>query len=89
MANGQPDAVTAEMVFTAAAQGDPVAQAILDRLATRLANVIATIGTVFNPELVVVAGAVSKSAGVLLDAVNEQLADAHRHSPTRRVVDAR
>ena len=50
-----------------------MARAILDRLATRLANVIATIGTAFNPELVVVAGAVSQSAGVLLDAVTGQL----------------
>ena len=73
LADGNPDAVTAEIVFTAAAHGDPTASAILDRLATRLANVIATIGTVFNPELVVVAGAVSQSAGALLDSVNAQL----------------
>ena len=73
LANGDPTAVTAEMVFSAAADGDRVARAILDRLATRLANVIATIGTFINPELVVVAGAVSKSAGALLDAVSEQL----------------
>ena len=73
LANGDPAAVTAEMVFSAAADGDRVARAILDRLATRLANVIATIGTFVNPELVVVAGAVSQSARVLLDAVSEQL----------------
>ena len=73
LSNGDPHAVTAEIVFTAAAAGDRVARAILDRLATRLANVIATIGTAFNPELVVVAGAVSQSAGVLLDAVTGQL----------------
>ncbi len=73
LANGDPAAVTAEMVFSTAADGDRVARAILDRLATRLANVIATIGTFINPELVVVAGAVSQSARVLLDAVSEQL----------------
>lgn len=73
LANGDPAAVTAEMVFSAAADGDRVARAILDRLATRLANVIATIGTFINPELVVVAGAVSQSARVLLDPVSEQL----------------
>ena len=73
LANGQPQAVTAEMVFAAAANGDQVAATILDRLANRLATVIATIGTVFNPELVVLAGAVSQSAGALLDAVADQL----------------
>jgi predicted NBD/HSP70 family sugar kinase len=61
------------MVFTAAADGDRVAQTILDRLATRLANAIATIGTVVNPEFVVVAGAVSQSVGTLLESVNDQL----------------
>jgi len=73
LANGDPAAVTAEMVFSAAADGDRAARAILDRLATRLANVIATIGTFVNPELVVVAGAVSQSAGALLEAINDQL----------------
>jgi predicted NBD/HSP70 family sugar kinase len=73
LAGGTPHAVTAEMVFAAARQGDRVARDILDRLATRLATVIATLGTVFNPELLVIAGAVSKSAGALLDGINEQL----------------
>ena len=73
LAGGDPAAVTAELVFAAAAAGDPVAQDILERLATRLARVIATLGTAFNPELLVIAGAVSQSAEVLLDAVRDQL----------------
>ena len=73
LAGGVPDAVTAEMVFAAAGQGDRVARDILDRLATRLARVIATLGTIFNPELVVIAGAVSQSAGALLDGINDHL----------------
>jgi len=73
LAEGVPDAVTAEMVFAAAGQGDRVARGILDRLTTRLARVVATLGTIFNPELMVIAGAVSQSAGVLLDGISEQL----------------
>src|SRR6478736_134127 len=73
LADGVPDAVTAEMVFAAAGQGDRVARGILDRLTTRLARVVATLGTIFNPELMVIAGAVSQSAGVLLDGISEQL----------------
>jgi predicted NBD/HSP70 family sugar kinase len=73
LAGGVPAAVTAEMVFAAAASGDPVAQRILDRIATRLATVIATLGTLLNPELVVIAGAVSHSAGAMLGAIDAQL----------------
>jgi predicted NBD/HSP70 family sugar kinase len=73
LAGGVPGAVTAEMVFAAAGQGDRVARDILDRLATRLAIVIATLGTIVNPELLVIAGAVSQSAGAMLDGINDRL----------------
>lgn len=73
LAGGVPGAVTSEMVFAAAAQGDRVAEGILDRLATRLARIIATLGTLLNPELVVIAGAVSQATEVLLDPIAEQL----------------
>jgi predicted NBD/HSP70 family sugar kinase/predicted transcriptional regulator len=65
--SGGPSApVTAEMVFAAADDGDAVALDILDRLKERMARVIGSLGTLFNPELVVIGGAVSASAGVLL-----------------------
>lgn len=70
---GPSGTVGAEAVFRAAAGGDEVAQRILDRLAERLARVIGLLGTLFDPELVVVAGAVAESAGVLLGRIEEQL----------------
>jgi predicted NBD/HSP70 family sugar kinase len=73
LAGGDPAAVSAELVFAAAAGGDRVACAIIDRLASRLAKVIATIATFLNPELVVIAGAVSHSAGALLGGIDDQL----------------
>ena len=65
--------VEAEDVFAAAAAGDAVALAILDRLSDRVARVIATVATMVNPELVVIGGGVAESAGVLLDSVAERL----------------
>lgn len=65
--------VEAEDVFAAAAAGDAVALAILDRLSDRVARVIATVATMVNPELVVIGGGVAKSAGVLLESVAERL----------------
>jgi predicted NBD/HSP70 family sugar kinase len=73
LSSGRPGDLTAEMVFTAAAGGDRVALEILDRIATRMARVVAVLGTMFNPELVVLAGAVSKSTGALLNSINEKL----------------
>jgi len=68
-----PGRVEAEQVFAAAAQGDAVALAILDRLADRMARVIGTVATMLNPELVVIGGGVADSAGVLLAPVSERL----------------
>jgi predicted NBD/HSP70 family sugar kinase len=68
-------AAEAEHVFAAAAEGDPVALKILDRLADRMARVIGTVGTMLNPELVVIGGAVANSAGVLLDPITQRLND--------------
>ncbi|MDQ6753269.1 MAG: ROK family protein [Actinomycetota bacterium] len=65
--------VSAEMVFEAAARGDAVALEILDRLSERMARVVASLGTLFNPELVVIGGAVSASAGVLLAGITALL----------------
>ncbi|WP_258802954.1 ROK family protein [Pseudarthrobacter sp. NS4] len=65
----------AEHVFAAAAAGDAVAQDILERLADRMARVIGTVSTMYNPELVVIGGAVANSAGVLLGPIAERLPD--------------
>lgn len=82
LANGAKTSLTAqaarggaeaEHVFAAAAEGDSVALKILDRLADRMARVIGAVATVFNPELVVIGGAVAKSADVLLEPITQRL----------------
>jgi predicted NBD/HSP70 family sugar kinase len=69
------DGPEAEHVFAAAAAGDPVARKILERLADRMARVIGTVATMYNPELVVIGGAVANSAGVLIGPISERLPD--------------
>jgi predicted NBD/HSP70 family sugar kinase len=73
LGRGSPGGLTSEMVFAAAADGDAVARDILDRLATRMARVVAALGSLLNPELVVISGAVSASARVLIDDITERL----------------
>jgi len=66
--------VTAELVFAAAADGDEVASGILQLIAARTARVVATLGILFNPELVVLGGAVAEAADALLPDIKKHLA---------------
>jgi predicted NBD/HSP70 family sugar kinase len=66
--------VSAELVFQAAADGDKVALGILHDVATRTARVIATLGIIFNPALVVIGGAVATGAKALLPQIEADLA---------------
>jgi predicted NBD/HSP70 family sugar kinase len=68
------DPVTAEMVFAAAAQGDRAAADVLEVVGQRTARVVATLGILFNPELVVIGGAVAEAAKALLPSIEQLLA---------------
>ncbi|GAA1510612.1 ROK family protein [Kribbella lupini] len=72
LAGGEP--VTAEMVFAAAAQGDQAALDVLEVVGQRTARVVATLGILFNPELVVIGGAVAEAAKALLPSIEQLLA---------------
>jgi predicted NBD/HSP70 family sugar kinase len=61
------DEVQAEPVFAAARDGDPAAQAVVDAVAARVARVVAVLATLFDPELLVVGGAVAGAGDVVLD----------------------
>ncbi|NKX51273.1 ROK family protein, partial [Arthrobacter deserti] len=63
----------ARFVFEAAAAGDPGAREILKRIAGRMARVFSLLGTILNPELVVIGGAVAASASVLLPTISAEL----------------
>ncbi|WP_115790276.1 ROK family protein [Arthrobacter silvisoli] len=82
LCGGVPSALTAEMVFAAAADGDKPAKEVLERLAHRMARVIGSLSTLVNPELVVLAGAVAESARALIPAINKELPD-FTHTPPR------
>ena len=60
-------------MFEDAAAGDAAASAILDRIAERMARVIASIASLINPEQVVIGGAVAESAGALLPGITAML----------------
>ena len=73
LSGGDPDLVEAETVFQAARAGDPMALDVICGIADRMARVIAVFGTLLNPDLVVIGGAVAASADLLMDPIAERL----------------
>jgi predicted NBD/HSP70 family sugar kinase len=74
-----PDAAS---VFAAATAGDPLAAGIVDRIAERMARVIATLASLVDTERVILAGRVAASCGPLLATLEERLAR-HGDPPPR------
>lgn len=65
--------VTSEDVFQAAHDGDPDALAVLERIAERVARIIAVLATLLNPELVVIGGAIAAPSAALLPTIDAVL----------------
>ncbi|WP_345604256.1 ROK family transcriptional regulator [Pseudonocardia adelaidensis] len=76
-----PDAAA---VFAAAAAGDALAAGVVDRIAERMARVIATLASLVDTERVIIAGRVAASCGPLLATLEERLA--HHGDPPPRVL---
>jgi len=68
-----PASVTCEAVFTAAAEGDEVANLIVDRAIERLAAAVAGLLLVFDPEVVILAGQISAAGERLFQPLRQQL----------------
>jgi predicted NBD/HSP70 family sugar kinase len=79
-----PDAAS---VFAAAAAGDALAGAVVDRIAERMARVIATLASLVDTERMIIAGRVAASCGPLLATLEERLAR-HGDPPPRVLASA-
>jgi glucokinase len=66
-----PESITAADVAGAAARGDPVATAIMERAAFYLGVGIATFWHIFNPTLVILGGGVMKAGDWFLERIRE------------------
>jgi predicted NBD/HSP70 family sugar kinase len=73
LAGGEPDAIDAELVFTAAGQGDAAASEIVDELLDRLARGVAAAVVVLNPEAVIIGGGVSRAGASLLEPLTRKI----------------
>lgn len=73
LAGGNPDQITAELVFRAAGEGEKGAQFIVREAARALAMALLTAIRILNPDAIIVGGGVALSGPVLLDPVHEYL----------------
>jgi glucokinase len=92
LSGADPAALTGTMVAIAATEGDPVALAAMDELGRWLAQGLALVTDVLDPEVIVVGGGVASAAGMFLPlAVSEfaGLITGAGHRPVPRVELAR
>lgn len=68
-----PAALDAASVFAAALDEDPLAVSVLEHAGALLARVVATFASIYDPERVIVAGAVAASCEPLLELVRHEL----------------
>jgi predicted NBD/HSP70 family sugar kinase len=73
LAGGDPAHVGTATVLEAARAGDQVALEVVDRVADRMALVIAALAGMLDPELVVISGAVADAGDLLLDRIRGRL----------------
>ncbi|MEW1848326.1 ROK family protein, partial [Nonomuraea angiospora] len=78
-AEGRPESRLARVtdaaaVFSAAADGDPMAVAVVDRVAAVFAEAIAPAVLVLSPHAIVIGGGIARAGAVLLDAIARHLA---------------
>lgn len=79
------DALTPEILASRAAAGDRVARAAWRRAGEALGVALTTVANVFNPEAVLFAGGVSRSAALFLPAARRAMAARAFRTPVRAV----
>jgi len=73
LASGDPERITAEVVFRAAGEGEKSAQFIVREAARALAKALITAIRILNPEVIILGGGVALAGRLLLDPVQEFL----------------
>ncbi len=73
LAGGEPRRISAKHVYDAAKKGDPEALDVVRKTGRYLGAGVANILNLFNPEVVVIGGGVSRAGRILTDSVKESV----------------
>lgn len=74
--------MTAQIVFAAAADGDPVSEQICTMLLERLGRGIASIAMTVNPDLVLIGGGITNAGDAVLGPIRTTVERLTPHPPT-------
>ena len=74
LAGGDPEAVTAQIVFDAAATGDAAALDVATSILERLGREVANIASILNPDLILLGGGIAKAGDMVLRPIREAVA---------------
>jgi len=69
----EPSTLDAAAVFAAARDEDPLAVSVVEHVGSLLTRVVATFASIYDPERVIIAGAVAESCEPLLELVRDEL----------------
>jgi len=75
LAEGEPQNITAETVSAAAERGDSLSLEIISQTATYLGIGMANLVNIFNPEMIIIGGGLSKMGDMLFDPLRRTVAE--------------
>lgn len=81
LADGNPDEVTAKVVFEAAGRGNEVAVTITTTLLQRLGRGLANIATILDPQLILIGGGIANAGAVVLEPLRAVIQQSAPHPP--------
>lgn len=87
LAGGDPSAVTAQIVFDAAAAGDPAALDVVTDILGRLGREVANIASILNPDLILLGGGIAKAGDTVLGPIREAVAQFAPRPPEVQLSD--
>jgi glucokinase len=85
IAEGEPQNITAQTVSAAAHKGDELASAIISKAATYLGVGMVNLVNIFNPEMIIIGGGLSKTGDMLLDTARKVVAERAFYLPAQQV----
>jgi predicted NBD/HSP70 family sugar kinase len=77
----EPSSLTAQQVFSAARDGDRKARRVVAEEARRIALAVAAVSAVVDPELVILGGGIGANGDLLLEPVEQRLAEISPFTP--------
>jgi N-acetylglucosamine repressor len=82
---GKPSRITCETLSLAAEQGDALALEVFDRMGTSLGVGVSNLINLFNPECIILGGAVSRASRYFLQSLSSAVAQRAWHASTKDV----